>query len=61
MRVLSFLGAMAAMLAPSTGAALWPQPQTREPGRLTQADRDVIAAAEAKRRERKAKKLRRAA
>lgn len=61
MRVLSFLAGMAAMLAPTSGAAARrPQPQTRKPGRLTQADRDAIAAAEAK-RERKAKKLRRSA
>ncbi len=57
MRVLSFLGAMAAMFSPSTGAARHPQPQTRQPGRLTQVDHDAIAAAEAK-RERKANKLR---
>ncbi|MGH8431444.1 MAG: hypothetical protein ACREUF_13685 [Solimonas sp.] len=59
MKMISFLGALGAMLAPM-GAARRPQPQTRKPGRLTQADYDRIAAAEAK-RERKAKKLRRSA
>ncbi|EYS89531.1 hypothetical protein CF68_33120 [Cupriavidus sp. SK-4] len=55
----SILAAVAAMLAPMD-AARQPQPLTRKPGRLTQADHARIAAAEAK-RERKAKKLRRAA
>ncbi|WP_042886370.1 hypothetical protein [Cupriavidus necator] len=56
------LNAIGALLALPLGAAAVhkPKPQTSKPGRLTQADRDAIAAAEAK-RERKAKKLRRAA
>ena len=51
----TLLAAVAAMIAPM-GAASRPVPKTRKTGRLTQADHDRIAAAEAK-RERKAKKL----
>jgi len=56
MKSLPIFAALAAALGmPLTARRL--QPETRKPGRLTQADHDAIAAAAAK-RERKAKKLR---